>query len=130
MADINEKIQQYLQLRAYKQTAKKEFDKRMDRVTAAMDRLESDFLACLNDLHSDSVKSASGTAYKITRSSCSVKDRDVFLRYAVRSRNLELLDIRANKKVVKDVLTGGCEVPGVNFIEVIKIGVRAGGGNG
>lgn len=126
MKTINEKIAQYVKLRDYKDAAKKEFTKGMDRVTEAMTKLEGEFLTHLNDSGTNSVNSDSGTAYKIPRSSCTVKDRDEFFRFAVKERNFDVLDIRANKKVVKELMDEGTEVPGVKFTQSVQIGIRRG----
>lgn len=126
MSDINEKISQYVQLRDYKDAAKKEFDKSMDKVKQAMTKLESEFLEHLNDSGTNSANGDAGVVYKIQRSSCSVKDRDEFFKFAVKSRHLDALDIRANKKIIKELMDDGVEVPGVKFSQSVQIGIRRG----
>jgi hypothetical protein len=123
---INEKIGQYVSLRDYKESAKKEFDKGMKRVNEAMQKLEAEFLAHLNDTDTNSTNGDAGTVYKIPRSSCSVKDRDEFFKFAVKTRNLDAIDIRANKKVIRELMNQGVEVPGVKFSQSTQIGIRRG----
>lgn len=126
MSDINDKINQYVQLRDYRDAAKKEFDASMSRVKEAMTKLESSFLEHLNDSGTNSANGDAGVVYKIHRSSCSVKDRDEFFKFAVKNRHLDAIDIRANKKIVKELMDEGVEVPGVKFSESIQIGIRRG----
>jgi hypothetical protein len=123
---LNTKIGQYVKLRDYKEQAKKEFDESMKRVNDAMKKLEGEFLNALNEGELNSINTPMGTAYKIHRSSCTVKDRDDFFRFAVQTRRLDALDIRANKKIVREILGEGVEVPGVKFTESIQIGIRRG----
>lgn len=126
MSTINEKIAQYVKLRDYKKAAKAEFDKSMERVNEAMRKLEGDFLTELVDNDQESVRTKSGTVYRKTQSSCSVKDRDAFYSWAVSTDNAEAMDIRANKTNVRKLLSKGVEVPGVNFSQIIQVGVRRG----
>lgn len=126
MTDLNQKIEQYVKLRDYKDEAKKEFNKGMDRVSLAMQKLESEFSAHLLESGSNSANTDAGTIYKIERTSCSVKDRDEFFKFAVKNRKLEAIDVRANKKIIKELLDDGIEVPGVKFTASTQIGIRRG----
>jgi hypothetical protein len=126
MTDLNQKIMQYVQLRDYLDEAKKEFNTSMDRVKQAMAKLESEFATHLNDTGSNSANTDAGTIYKIERTSATVKDRDEFFKFAIKGRHLEAMDIRANKKIVKELLDQGVEVPGVKFTQSTQIGIRRG----
>lgn len=126
MSDLNKQISQYVQLRDYKEEAKREFDKSMARVTEAMTKLEGLFAKHLNDTGSNSANTDAGTIYKIERTSCSVQDRDDFFKFAVKNRKLEALDIRANKKVIQELMADGIEVPGIKFTASTQIGIRRG----
>jgi hypothetical protein len=65
------------------------------------------------------------------KSTATVKDRDAFFKFALQTRNLEVMDIKANKRVVKELQEkNGVAVPGVKFTEIISIGVRRGKDNG
>lgn len=127
--NIETRVGQYVQLRDYKDAAKKEFDKKMERVNDALKKLEAEFLDHLNTTGSNSVSNDMGTVYKIERNSATVKDRDEFFKFAIRERNFELMDIRANKKIVKELMDEGVEVPGVKFTSSIQVGIRRGKGN-
>ena len=126
MNTLNDKIKQYVQLRDYLDEAKKEFNTSMDRVKKAMSKLESEFATHLNDTGSNSANTDAGTIYKIERSSATVQDRDEFFKFAIKGRHLEAMDIRANKKIVRELLDQGVEVPGVKFTQSTQIGIRRG----
>jgi|SRR5210317_822965 uncharacterized protein with GYD domain len=126
MTDLNQKIMQYVQLRDYLDEAKKEFNNSMDRVKQAMAKLESEFAVHLNDSGSNSANTDAGTIYKIERTSATVKDRDEFFKFAIKNRKFEAMDIRANKKIIKELLDEGVEVPGVKFTASTQIGIRRG----
>lgn len=124
--NIETRIKQYVQLRDYLDQAKKEFEKTTERVKKALAKLDAEFLEHFNASGAKNVTCDTGTVYKIPRYSVSVKDRDAFLRFLVVERKLEALDVRANKKIVKELLEEGIEVPGISYSESIQIGIRRG----
>jgi hypothetical protein len=126
MKSMKEKIAQYVQLRDYKTAAKKEFEKGLERVTEAMKKLEGEFLTELLESEQESARTAAGTIYRLKRSSCSVKDRDEFFQWATSTENVDAMDIKANKTAVRKLLGKGVVVPGVNFSEIIQVGIRRG----
>lgn len=125
-ATLKEKVGQYVKLRDYLDQAKKEFDESMSRVKEAMKKLEGEFAQELEAQELQSVNTPMGTFYKIRRTSCTVKDREEFFKFAVKNRRLDALDIRANKKTVEEILNDGVEVPGVKFTVSTQIGIRRG----
>lgn len=120
------KVEQYVQLRDYKKKADDEFKEQMTRVNEAMKKLEGELMAGLDASGGESISGKTGTAYLKTQSSASVKDREEFLKFVFTTKNLELLDVRANKKIVRELGEQGTAVPGVNYTEIKQIGVRRG----
>lgn len=120
------KIDQYVQLRDYKTKADSEFKESMTRVNEAMKKLEGEIMAGLDADGVESIRAATGTAYIKTQTSASVKDREEFLKFVFTTKNLELLDVRANKKIVRELGEQGTVVPGVNYTEIKQVGVRRG----
>lgn len=120
------KIEQYIQLRDYKTKADKEFKESMTRVNEAMKKLEGELMGALDASGLSSAQSPSGTVYLKSQSSATVKDREAFLRFVFSTKNLELLDVRANKTIVRELGAAGTVVPGVNYSEIVQIGVRRG----
>lgn len=126
--NTQEKITNYLRLRAHKKAADAEYKMSMERVTAAMGRLETDLMVDIEASGGNSLSGDGGTVYIRVQSSASVKDRDAFFKYVFQTKNLELLDARANKAVVRELQAAGTVVPGVNYTEIKQIGVRKGKG--
>lgn len=115
-------IQKYVLIRDAKDAAKKLFDGETKRITDALKKLDGMILEALGD--AESVKTEFGTAYTKSRSSCSVKDRGEFYNWAVNSGNLEAIDMKANAKIVRELLDEGVEVPGVKYSAIIQVGIR------
>ena len=126
MATLSTKVQQFIQLRNHKTAAKKAFDGSMERINMAMEKLEGDILAGLDAEGLKNIKTEHGTAYKKKDSSASVKDREEFEAWAEETGNRGAMDIRANKKAIRELLDAGAEsIPGVKYTESISIGVRS-----
>ena len=124
MATLATKVEQFIKLRDHKTAAKKAFDQSMERINMAITKLEGEILAGLQEIGAKNVKTEAGTAYINTMSSATVKDREAFEEWAQSTGNTGAMDIRANKKAIRELLDEGVEVPGVNFSETITIGVR------
>lgn len=123
-----EKIENYVRLRDHKKRADDEFKSSMERVNAAMKKLEAELMKDIQASGGNSIAGQSGTVYIKTQSSASVKDRDAFFKFVFSTKNLELLDARANKKVVRELQAEGTVVPGVNYTEMQQVGIRKGKG--
>ena len=117
-------IEKYVKIRDAKDAAKKAFTTSTKRMTDALTKLDGLILAALDKEGLESAPTDAGTAYKKSRSSCSVKDRDEFYNFAVSTGNLEAIDMKANPKIVRELMNGGVDVPGVKYSESIFIGVR------
>ena len=121
---LPELIDKYIQIRDAKEGAKKVFTESTQRMTDALVKLDGLILAALDNEGLESAPTDAGTAYKKNRSSCSVKDRDEFFNWAVTTGNLEAIDMKANAKIVRELMDGGTVVPGVKYSESVFIGVR------
>lgn len=124
--NAQERIDQYVKLRDYKKAADAEYKKSMERVNQAMTKLEGQLSEDLEASGGNSLSGNNGVAYFKSQSSATVKDRDAFLKFVFESRNLELLDARANKKIVRELGAEGTAVPGVTYTEIRQVGVRRG----
>ncbi len=121
---LDKKVRQFIKLRDHKTAAKKAFDDSMKRVNEAITKLEGEILAKLQADGLQNIKTEDGTAYQNTQSTATVKDRDAFESWAEETGNRGAMDIRANKKAIRELLDEGVEVPGVSFTERTIIGVR------
>ncbi len=124
MSTLGTKIEQYIKLREHKAAAKKAFDKSMERINLAIEKLDGEILKALDAEDMNSFQSDSGTAYKNIQSSATVKEREEFVEWCRETGNEAAMDIRANKAVVREILSQGEDVPGVKFSERVTIGVR------
>ncbi len=121
-----ERIGAYVRIRDKKAEMQEEFKIALKPLNEALLKLDNEFLEELNDTGAEALNTKEGTVYKITRASASVQDRDEFLKYVFDQENLELLDVKANKTVVRELALEGVAVPGVKYSESIQIGVRRG----
>lgn len=118
------RVRMYVRIRDAKKAAKDEFDKSVKKMNQALEKLEGEILEDLNASGGESIRTEFGTAYKSIQSSASVKDRDEFEKFCEATGNKEAMDIRANKKIVRELLKAGTPVPGVNYTETVTVGVR------
>ena len=119
---LEQMIDNYVKIRDAKDKAKKAFTTETERMTAALTKLEGLILAGLDG--AESIKTSCGTAYTKSRTSCSVKDREAFYKFALDTENLGAIDMKANAKAVRELMQDGVVVPGVNYTETLVVGVR------
>lgn len=124
--NTQERISNYVRLREFKKGADAEFKKSMERVNDAMKKLEGELMKDIEASGGTALSGERGTVYTTIKSTASIKDRDAFLRFVFQTKNLEVLDVRANKTIVRELGAAGTVVPGVNYTEVKVIGVRKG----
>lgn len=126
MAELSfdQMVESYIKIRDAKDNAKKAFDTETKRMTAALTKLDGLILKHLQDNGAEAIKTPFGTAFTKARSSVSVKDRDKFYNWAVQSNNLGAIDMKANSKVVRELLQDDIEVPGVKYTETTLVNVR------
>ena len=120
-------IAAYITIRDHKKKADDEFKKSMERTNAALEKLEAQILSELdaNGLQSSNAKGV-GTAYVRIATSMTTESRDELLKWAVKNRELDALDIRPNKTIIGEKLAKGEIVPGVKVEQTRLIGVRKG----
>jgi len=119
-------VEEFITLRdAKKRTedASKEFIKK--HYEDRMDELEATLLDMLNKAGLDSFASPAGTAYKKLSTSVTVADQREFRRHVIGSEEWDLIDWRANKTVVNDLVDKGEPLPpGVNRTGFYTVGIR------
>jgi len=120
-----QKIEKYVELRDHKKEVNDEVKKRLEVVNKAMELLETSLLKDLHDAGTDSMSGDTGTVYLRKQESATVKDRDAFMRWLGSGEgDPEALDVRANKKIVSELMSKGQEIPGVKYTAIEQIGVR------
>lgn len=119
---LEQMVDNYVKIRDAKDGAKKAFTIETERMTAALVKLDGLILAKLEG--AESIKTQFGTAYTKSRTSCSVKDREAFYKFALDTDNLGAIDMKANAKAVRELMQDGVDVPGVKYSEALVVGVR------
>jgi hypothetical protein len=83
-------------------------------------------LNMLNATNQDSAKTPAGTAYITTKVSATLNDPEKFRTFVIDGQRWEMIDWRANKTAVKDYVSEHeKEPPGVNYVPIRTVGVRA-----
>jgi hypothetical protein len=120
-----QKVANYIRLRDHKKAATEEFNKSMERVTLAMEKLEAELLNDLNISGAKSLACPEGTVYRQVQLSATVENRDQFRDFVVSQNLWEAMDIKANKTFVREYMdTNGATVPGVKVTQIATVGIR------
>jgi hypothetical protein len=119
-------VAEYIVLRDQKKAADEQYKAFIEQhYTNRMNELELLLLDFLNTSGADSIASPDGTAYKKLDTSVTVSDAAAFRRHVIGTEAWELIDWRANKTAVKDLLEGGDGLPpGVNYSSAYSVGIR------
>jgi 3-methyladenine DNA glycosylase AlkD len=117
-------VEIYIGLRDAKKAADAEFKKSMERTNLGMEKLEAILLAKLTELGCDSLSCDAGTVYRNTQNSATVEDKPAFREWVEATGNWNVVDMRANKVAVRELLDTGEIVPGVKYTSVHTVGVR------
>lgn len=119
-------VAKYLSLREQKQSAEQKFKEFMEaNYGQPMETLEAQLLDTLNKLGVESIASGDGTVYKLMTTSVTVADQREFRRHVIGGEDWDLIDWRANKTAVNDLIESGGDLPpGVNRTTFFKVGVR------
>lgn len=124
---VDELVSKYIALRDKKAEMKKEYEARAAKVIEVMDKIEAVLLKTFEEIGSDSVKTERGTAYKSTRSSASVADRDAYFSWVLADPDERMIFVesRANKTAVEQYKAANDDLPpGLNWREEVVINVR------
>ena len=121
---LDDLVQLYVKLRDKISDADKTHDEKMKPAKAYLQRLNAGLMAALQTTGQDSAKTAFGTAYLSTKKSASIADGTVFREFVIAHGYWELLDWKVNSTVAADFIASGKQPPGVNFNQVITVGVR------
>lgn len=124
---LSELVEKYIDLRDKKKQLKEAHEAKVAAIDGLLDQIEAKLLQVFTDTGIESVRTDSGTAYKSTRSSASVADRDLFMEHVKRHGDWQLLEVRCAKTAVeqfKDANNGELP-PGVNWRSEVVINIRS-----
>lgn len=122
---LNEVVEKYILIRDRRSARKKEFDAADAHDKELQAKIESKLLQVFEQTGLDSCRTEFGTAYKSSRSSASVADKEVFMKFVRDSQAWPLLEVRAAKTAIEQYKDEHQELPpGVNWSEEVTINVR------
>jgi hypothetical protein len=126
MTDIGTLTAQYIRARDIKKRLEEEHKTRLAPLVAAMEKTEAAILAKFNELGIDSAKSENGTAYRSTRTSASVADREAFFTWVKENDAFHMLESRASKTAIEEYVgtSGGNLPPGINWSSEVTVNIR------
>jgi hypothetical protein len=121
-----ELVEEYIHLRDLKAKAKETFAEFCHvNYNERMDAIEGELLNLLNAMGVDSLAGKTGTAYKNISTSVTIADAREFRRHVIGTEGWDLIDWRANKTAVNELVEQGEPVPpGVNRTAIYTIGIR------
>lgn len=121
-------LTEYVKLRAEKKVADEKYEEFSKlHFGARMDEIELILLDHLNSTNLQSVSNETTTAYKKVDTSVTISKGDpgAFREYVISNKRFELIDWRANKTAIQEIVKAGQELPpGVNFSQAVSIGIR------
>ena len=80
---LDELVANYIKLRDKKSQLKKQYDEKVAKVDAVMDKMEAIILKTFQDSGIDSARTDAGTAYISTRTSATVANREEFFSWVL-----------------------------------------------
>ncbi len=124
---LDELISKYIALRDRKSTLKREFDQSVEKIDAALTKMEAILLKTFQDTGQQSAKTEAGTAYTAERTSATVADRDAFMGWVMDDpeERMMFLENRVSKVAVEQYKSATSDIPpGVNFRSELVVNVR------
>ena len=124
---LDELVANYIKLRDKKSQLKKQYDEKVAKVDAVMDKMEAIILKTFQDSGIDSARTDAGTAYISTRTSATVGSREELFQWIqedFEERSI-FLENRVSKVAVEQFKAANDDLPpGINFRSEIVVGVR------
>lgn len=125
--DVNSIVEKYIKLRDRKAEKKKAYEADVETIDNLLTKVEGVMLRYFEEHGMESIRTAAGTVYRGTRTSCTVASREEFFSWLKESGEWDLLDVRAAKANVETfVKENGDLPPGLNWSAVPTVGVRRG----
>lgn len=126
--DFQTQIGLYIKLRNRIKEEDKQHEEKMKPHRELLLKFNNELLQALLTTKQDSAKTELGTAYKKVRKSATIADASAFRRHVIGSQDFDLVDWRANALAVNAFIKEHKEPPpGVNYAEIIDVGVRSPG---
>lgn len=117
----------YVKIRDRRALRKAAFDAEDADDKAKQERMEAEMLRRFNERGAESIRTTHGTAYKSTRTSATVADKDTYITWILQDpvERVNFLDVRANKTTVQQYKGEHNDLPpGLNWREELTVGFR------
>jgi hypothetical protein len=125
VADINTRIEQFVQLRDKIKKLDDEHKEKMKPYRDTLETLNGVLLQHLNSIGVESVRAEAGTVYETVKKSASIADKSALWAFVVATGDWDLLDYKANVTAVADFIEkNSTPPPGVNYTTTKVAGVR------
>ena len=123
--DTNKLVETYVKIRDLKASKTKQFKEEIAKFDEALDKLDARLLTYLSNANAESIRTDAGTFFKTTKTSATVADWDSLLGYILANDAYHMLEKRVAKQAVAEFKEEKNDLPpGVNWREVLSIGVR------
>jgi hypothetical protein len=123
--DLNTQVNDYVALRDKIAKLDKAHKEVMAPLRVELDEKNDSLLAQLTAVGADSVRTESGTVYRVTKRSATIADVSAFWEYVQTTQEWDLLDRRVNLTAATEyVASHNQPPPGVNYSSHYEVGVR------
>lgn len=125
MTTLDALVDKYRRLRDRKKEIAERHRGELAPFNEALDQLGAMLLDALNRAGAESTRTKSGTVFKSTRSSYTVKDPAQFREWLEQNHRFDLLETRVSKDSIEEFLkTAGQLPPGIGISSEITVNVR------
>ena len=118
-------VERYVQMRDRKAEMKAAYEASVADLNTGMAKLENAIMATLNEQGVESVRTASGTAFKSVSNSATIADWDAFLTFCRENDRMDMVEKRCSKVAVEQFRAANDDLPpGVNWKSAVTVNVR------
>ncbi|ENO78421.1 hypothetical protein [Thauera sp. 63] len=125
--NLDELVANYIKLRDKKSQLRKQYDEKVVKIDAVMDKMEAIILKTFQNSGIDSAHTNAGTAYLSIRTSAYVTNREDFFTWVLddTENRISFFADRVNKAMVEEFkAANGNLPPGVTYRSEVTVGVR------
>jgi hypothetical protein len=124
---LDEMIKKYIRLRDKKAAMEVAHKAALKPINLLMEKIEAALSTHLTKSGTQSSNTKAGTVYLKTQLSCTVEDRDAFLRYVLKNKKFSFLESKANKVAVREYMEAEqAPPPGVKVTQRVTVNVNRG----
>ncbi len=109
--NTDEIVAKYVALRDRKSELKRAYDLQVAEIDQAQETIEVYLMQLLTSLNVESLSATAGTVYKSTTVKAKIADREEARKFVLKTKNLDLLELRASSSGVKQYLQEHGKLP-------------------